>query len=396
MTIIEVKPGEKKWKLFLRVPHLIYRHNPHWICPFDSEVTGIFDPSQNKAFEEGQAACFVLLEDNGSPIGRIAAFVDEQRNRVRGERVGGIGFFECIENKEGAFMLFERAESFLNGFDVNFVDGPVNFGERDKYWGLLSNYHDQAPLYQENYHPAYYYPYFTEWGFEPFEQILTMKGLVADINFDRLQKIAERLKQRSPVRVENFDFGQIDRYAKDFSIAYNGSFGHYEHFKPVTEGQVRKLMKEARMVADPALVSVAYYDDLPVGFAAIFPDINPLVKVTNGKLNWRTIPAFLLKKAFKRRYDLKGMGFGVNPEYQSKGIYSLLIDKMGREMNREKYRHLYLATVRAHNTVAVSVYRKLSTEPERIHHTMRKAMKPGLRVEPFEFLDSAKETSEVL
>ena len=224
------------------------------------------------------------------------------------------------------------------------------------------------------------------------EQILTMKGLVADINFDRLKKIADRLKSRSPVKVENFNFKMIDRYSKDFSIAYNGSFGHYDHFKPVTPTQVRKLMEEARLIADPALVSVAYYEDKPVGFAAIFPDINPLVKVTNGKLNWRTLPMLFAKKLFKRRYDLKGMGFGVNPEYHSKGIYSLLIDKMGREMDREKYHHLYLATIRAHNTVAVSVYEKLSTKPERIHYTMRKAMKKGLQVEPFEFITTTSDS----
>ena len=357
MTIIEVTPGQKNWRLFHRVPHVVYRNNPVWICPFESDVDGIFDPKQNKAFEEGEARCFVALDGKGVPLGRIAGFIDHKRNRIRGESIGGIGFFECVEDIEIANALYQKVEDYLSGFGVDFIDGPVNFGERDKFWGLLTNHFDQPPLYQENYNPSYYVDYFQSWGFEPLEQILTMKGLVSEIDFDRLGKIADRLKSRSPVRVETFDFNLIDKYSRDFSIAYNGSFGHYDHFKPVTPEQVRKLMEEARRVADPALVSVAYFEEEPVGFAAIFPDINPLVKVTRGKLNWRTIPLLLMKKMLKRRYDLKGMGFGVNPEYQSKGIYSLLIDKMGREMDREKYHHLFLATIRAHNTVAVSVYK---------------------------------------
>ena len=387
MTIIEVKPGQKNWELFHKVPRIVYRNNPYWICPFESDIDTIFNPEQNKVFDEGEAKCFVALDSGGKPVGRIAAFIDHKRNKIRGESTGGIGFFESIDNKGIAFALFEEAERYLAGFDVDFIDGPVNFGERDKFWGLLINHFDQPPLYQENYHPDYYHGYFKERGYEPLEQILTMKGLVSEINFDRLEKIADRLKSRNPVRVENFNFKMIEKYSEDFSVAYNSSFGHYDHFKPVTPVQVKKLMEEARRVADPALVSVAYYEDKPVGFAAIFPDINPLVKVTNGKLNWRTIPRLLLKKLLKRRYDLKGMGFGVSPEYQSKGIYSLLIDKMGKEMDREKYHHLFLATIRAHNTVAVSVYEKLSTKPERIHYTMRKAMKKGLKVEPFAFID---------
>ena len=386
MRIIEVNPTKKNWRLFHKVPHEVYKNNSFWICPLENEIDDIFNPTENKAFRESDTKFFVLLDEKNVPKGRIVAFVDHVRNKERNVNQGGIGFFECIHNMDYAKALFDKAFEFFEKFDLDFIDGPINLGERDKFWGLLTNYFDRPPLYQENYNPSYYVDFFKAFGFEPLEQILTLKGKVADIPFDRIARIAQRLRERSPVKTEIFDFNQLDHYAKDFSIAYNGAFGMYEHFKPVTPEQVKKLMEQAKAIADPTLVCVAYYDNKPAGFAALFPEINPLIKVTKGKLNWRTLPLLLFKKWTKRYFDIKGMAFGVRPEYQTKGVYSLLVDKMGSEMDREKYKDLYLCTIRAHNTIAVSSYKKLITQPERVHYTMRKSIRPGLSVEPFKFI----------
>lgn len=387
MSIIEVGYNDKNWKLFHQVPFRVYKKNPYWIAPIESDVNSVFNPKQNKAFEDGAAKCFVFLDNQNKPVGRIAAFIDHKRNRMKNEALGGIGYFECVEDISIANLLFEKAAQFLQQFDVDYIDGPINFGERDKFWGLLTNCFDKPPLYQENYHPSYYYGYFKKMGFEPYEQILTMKGNVADIDFDRIKAVADRIKSRSPMKAEKFNFKKLDKYAEDFSIAYNGAFGHFDHFKPITPYQVKKIMQQAKLIADPSLVSVVYYEDQPVGFAALFPEINPLLKKVNGKLNWRTIPGFLLRKFFCRQFDIKGMGFGVVGDFQNRGVYTLLIDKMGAEMDRQLYKHLYLATIRAHNKEAVSVYKKLNTVPERIHYTMRKPMKEGLIVKRLEFID---------
>jgi hypothetical protein len=51
--------------------------------------------------------------------------------------------------------LFEQAEKYLKSKGIKGVDGPVNFGERDKFWGLLiKNF--APPIFMENYHPPYY------------------------------------------------------------------------------------------------------------------------------------------------------------------------------------------------------------------------------------------------
>lgn len=385
MTTIKTVNSKTDWSLFHQAQINVYRDDPNFIAPLRMEVEQVFDPSKNAALAHGRARCFVLLEEK-RPVGRIAAFIDEARNAGQQYRTGGIGFFECIDQPAYAKMLFNTAEEYLREYNVAVVDGPINFGERDKFWGLLV--HNFAPpLYQENYNPPRYEALFRESGYIPFEQILTFSGAPADIPIDRLRKIAQRLRERHPLRVEPFDFKQIDTFARDFAEVYNASFNQYDHFSPVTPEQVHNMMEAARPIIDPQVACIAYYDDQPAGFVALYPDINPLLKGLHGKLNLFTLPRFFFRKLTTHTYNIKGMGFGIHPEYQSKGIFALLIDHMFTDRILKRYPRMYLATVRAHNHEIRSIYEKLHVGIDRVHVAYRKALRPGTEIKPFEFID---------
>ena len=44
----------------------------------------------------------------------------------------GIGFFECINNQSAANLLFETSITWLKEKKIEAMDGPINFGEKDK------------------------------------------------------------------------------------------------------------------------------------------------------------------------------------------------------------------------------------------------------------------------
>ena len=47
------------------------------------------------------------------------------------------------------------------------MDGPINFGERDTWWGLVTEgFHE--PLIQMNFNPPYYQALFENYGFKVF------------------------------------------------------------------------------------------------------------------------------------------------------------------------------------------------------------------------------------
>jgi hypothetical protein len=59
------------------------------------------------------------------------------RIRVMMGPVGGVGFFDCVNDQSAADMLFDVAKHWLLQKGMQAMDGPVNFGERDRWWGLL-------------------------------------------------------------------------------------------------------------------------------------------------------------------------------------------------------------------------------------------------------------------
>lgn len=384
-NIIEVKQA-KDWKLFHQAPHLVYAENPHYIFPLEKDVEDVFNPEVNKRFENGEAWCFVLLED-GNPVGRIAAFIDHEHNARQPFPVGGIGFFECVNQEEYAALLLNHATELLHEKGMKAIDGPINFGERDRFWGLLVKGFDQPPLYQENYQPPHYREWFEREGFRPYEQILTFRGDSRNIPFKRLGAIAQRAKSRAPIRIRPMSFDDIDDFAKDFAVIYNASFSRFPHFHPIKPKQIARIMRQAKPIADPQLACLAYYDDHPAGFIMLFPDINPLLKHAKGKLNFRTIPRFLIKQKLQKSFNAKGLGFGVHPDFQSKGIFAILVDHLGSPRNLSRYPRMYLAGIRTQNHEIRSMYDKMQVEIDRVHVAYRKMLDDSIAFEPNEFIE---------
>lgn len=385
MQLITVEHKDT-WKLFHQVPHRVYQGDPNWIAPLEHDVEHIFDPEKNTAWKEGTARCFVLLDEAGIPAGRIAAFIDHAANRLQEYPIGGIGFFECVRRVDFAMALFAYAEEFLSKHGAKIVEGPVNFGEREKFWGLLVRGFD-PPLYQENYHPSYYKDFFLQAGYLPYEQILTYTGFSKNIPFERFAAIASRQKERYPLHVEAMDYNALEKFASDFAEVYNASFAVFEHFHPVTPELVRNMLLQAKPIADTHIAAIAYHGESPAGFIALYPDINPLLRHAKGKLNWWTTPVFLLKKRFTHTYNAKGLGFGIHPEFQSKGIFAILLDFLCSKRNVHRYPQMFLAGIRAHNHAIRSIYIKMDVRVDRIHISLRKTLEPGIVITPNEFTE---------
>jgi len=136
MQIIEVK-SKKDANDFLEVARVVYKSDPVWVCPLDQEINNIFDPKENVFFQNGSATRWVFKDDQGNLIGRIAAFINESKANFGDKRIGGIGFFECINDKTIAFKIFDIAKAWLVERKVNTIQGPINFGENDSFWRRL-------------------------------------------------------------------------------------------------------------------------------------------------------------------------------------------------------------------------------------------------------------------
>ncbi len=134
--IIEVTDKNTRCE-FLLLPVKLYKNDKSYIRPLDQDIEKVFDPDKNKLFRQGECIRWILIDNNRNTIGRVAAFIDHKSALKNEQPTGGMGFFDCVDNKEAAFLLFNKCREWLNSKGMEAMDGPVNFGERDRWWGCL-------------------------------------------------------------------------------------------------------------------------------------------------------------------------------------------------------------------------------------------------------------------
>ena len=144
---IEVVQNDKQAKAWLTFPLEIYANDPNYIRPLDKDIEEVFQPEKNKFFKFGECERWLLYDAADKIIARLAVFTSSKWKYK--QPTGGIGFFECIHHQEAANFLFDQARNWLEARGMEAMDGPVNFGERDKWWGLLVG-RFQGPLYSMN------------------------------------------------------------------------------------------------------------------------------------------------------------------------------------------------------------------------------------------------------
>ncbi|MEO7310980.1 MAG: hypothetical protein ABIX01_11330 [Chitinophagaceae bacterium] len=326
MQLIEVtdKPTAKD---FIRVNVIINKNDPNYIRPLDKDVAQVFDKEKNKYFRFGEVKRWILKDDAGYLIGRIAAYANKKyRSKGDEQPTGGIGFFDCINSREAADTLFNTAKQWLmdNGFEA--MDGPINFGERDRWWGLLvEGFHE--PLYCMNYNQPYYQELFEGYGFKVFFNQLCWGRQVTGRLPDRFYAGHDKVALDPNFSARRPELNHLDKYAQDFSTVYNAAFAGHDGNKQMDIKVAKKLFQTMKPVMDINIAWFAYYKDQPIAFYINLPELNQLFKHLNGNFNLLAKLKFLWLKWRKKNQKFTGIVFGITPEYQGKGVdYFMIVE----------------------------------------------------------------------
>ncbi|RYG30691.1 MAG: hypothetical protein EOO01_36385, partial [Chitinophagaceae bacterium] len=219
MQLTEVKDSKSRQD-FLMVNVDINSVSSEYIRPLDKDINMVFDPAQNKTFRHGECTRWVLYSNEGKRIGRVAAFLNK-KYKTKGDDVvvGGMGFFDCIDNQEAADLLFNVAKHWLLQHGAGAMDGPINFGERDRWWGLVVEGFI-SPMYCMNFNLPYYQQLFENYGFRLFfnQECFAMKvqGRVQEKFYERHALIAAD----PDFKAIHIRKNQLDKFAADFTTVY--------------------------------------------------------------------------------------------------------------------------------------------------------------------------------
>ncbi len=360
-------------KQFLDVARTIYKDDPNWVCPLDIEIESIFDPAKNPFFQHGTAKRWILVRlSDKEVVGRVAAFINEKKVNQNGLKVGGMGFFECINDLEAAFMLFDICQSWLREQGMNAMDGPINFGENDMWWGLLVEGFTQ-PAYGMNYHLPYYKDLFETYGFQVFYSQVSKHLDITRPLPERWQKILNRITSNPKVKFEPIDPKNTEKYIADFVEIYNDAWQFHENFTPVTTEQIRKTFQKLKPIIEPAMIWFAYVENNPAGFIVAIPDINQILKKFNGKLGlWQKLQLMYYLKIKRIMTRGRVTIIGVSTKYQQMGIEVGLSMLPFEPVLKRGYTEIELSWVGDFNPKMRSVMEATGAKDGKIHHTYRK------------------------
>ncbi|MFN2312855.1 MAG: hypothetical protein ABR531_00265, partial [Bacteroidales bacterium] len=99
--LAEVK-SKKEIREFHDLPAVINKGDSNWIKPLFRDVESVFNPSVNSLFRNGDAIRWLLRNSAGKCVGRVAAFYSRKIANADQKLVGGMGFFECINDHDAA------------------------------------------------------------------------------------------------------------------------------------------------------------------------------------------------------------------------------------------------------------------------------------------------------
>jgi hypothetical protein len=380
MHIAEVHDALSQ-RQFHRVPSIVYASDANWIPHLKQDVDKVFDPEKNRLFKKGATAKrWVVLDIEGVPLGRIAAFVSPKYSSGMDQPTGGIGFFDAMRDDRVAEMLFDTAEDWLKDEGMEAVDGPINLGEKDKFWGLLADNFTDLSSYGMNYNPPYYKEWFDARGYKVYyEQYVYGRSVLEPVQEVLVRKLAQ-MSDREDYEMYTARDMTIEQLAEDFCTVYNNAWGGHHGFKKMPLRQAQNTVKSLKPVMDPDIIFFVRHkpSGRPVGFYVNIPELNLIFKHVNGNLNaWNKL-VFLWHKLKRTSNEMVGLVFGIDREFHGKGIDSVLISGASdRLRGKKRYVNTTLTWIGDFNPKMIRIAETLGTTRNRTLFTMRKLFDPA-------------------
>lgn len=307
---------------FLNFPEKLLINDPNYIRPLDKDIEQVFDVKKNKFFRSGECERYLFVNAIGETVGKIAIFIS--RKYKQQQPTGGIGFFDCINDQKTANFIFDFAKNELQQKGMEAMDGPINFGERDKFWGLLIDGFSE-PLYGMNYNPPYYKTLFENYGFQIYFNQLCFGRKIHDPVAENFLQMHARISKNKNISARRMKVKNLKKFANDFTEVYNKAWASHGEGKQLSNLQTLKLFTTLKPVINEHISWFVYENEKPIAVWMNIPDLNQWLKYLNGKFSlWQKLK-FLFVKKFKTNKKMVGLVFGIVPEWQRKGIDGYMI-----------------------------------------------------------------------
>ncbi len=322
IDVVEVE-SSAQLKAFISYPNKLYRDDPNYVTPLLAERKEFFDKQVNPFYRSARTQLFLAMRD-GEVTGRIATCISYRHNEYHEEQTGFFGFFDTPDDYEVAQTLLKVAMITLKKAGMERMRGPMNFSTNHECGFLVEGF-DSPPMVMMTYNFPYQFKLAEKFGLKKAMDLLAFSITEESGIPPRLQSIVGRLKTRSKIMVRQIDMSNFERELELVQKIYESGWANNWGFVPMDKAEFDHMAKTLKQILDPRIVSIAEHEGEAIGFSLALPDINQALIRLKGRL----FPFGLLKllwhtKVRNKINQARMVIFGVVPDYQKRGIDSLL------------------------------------------------------------------------
>ncbi|MDP3278200.1 MAG: hypothetical protein Q8Q09_23640 [Deltaproteobacteria bacterium] len=318
----------------------LYRDDSYYVQPLTSELVKRLSVETDPFWKTAERALFLAYRD-GNLVGRVAAVLDHERQRVKSDRTGQFGWFECINDPAVAGALFDAARAWLRVHGCDAIEGPYNPSATDEH-GILVEGFETRPAVMEGHHRPYYESLVESAGLTRLREAYAWlvkapkdKADLASIFPDKLTRAATRARSKPGVRTRALDLTRWDDEVGQAFHLFNRAMSTVDEFVPMDESSFRALCASFRPIVDAELIKLLEIDGRMVGYAMVIPDINEALQLAHGSLDPVSAVRVYMKAKKLTRACFKVLV--IDPDFRQRGLESMLIEDAARAMIDKGY-----------------------------------------------------------
>jgi hypothetical protein len=345
IDVIKIDTRNKEQvRRFIQIPYRLYAKCAQWVPPLFMDAEMQLNRDKHPYYEHSDADFFLARRD-GRDVGRIAALENRRFNEYHHLRQSQFYLFDCEDDAEAAAALFDQVFAWARARGLDHVVGPKGFGVLDGYGLLIEGYEHRQVMTMMNYNFPYYPRLVQELGFQKEVDFVSCYLNTDTFRMpERVRRIAEHSAARRGLRVVRFkDKKELVRWSDRIGRTYNQAFVNNWEYYPLTEHEIKFLVDNLMIVADPRLIKIIAHGDDVVGFLFAFPDLSAALQRAHGHLLPFGLPDLLIEMRRTKWVALNGAG--ILPEFQGRGGNALLYSEMEKTMSEFHFKHADLTQV---------------------------------------------------
>ena len=336
MSIL-IKPvtTKKELKTFVRFANNLYKGNKYYVPSMTFDDLNTLDKKKNGAFEFCEAE-YYLAYKNGVLVGRVAAIINHKANETWKVKQVRFGWIDFIDDIEVSAALLDAVIAFGKSHGMTQIVGPLGFTDFDPE-GMLVDGFDRLSTMALIYNHPYYPEHMKKLGYYKETGWVEYRITIPDHIFERHQRLADIVVKRNNLKIRKMTVRQIkkENYGRKLFKLINETYCMLYGYSLLSEKQIDQYVDMYLSLVDSRLLSFIEdeHGDL-IAAGVTIPSLAEALQKCNGEIFpfgwWNLLKAMFLKKS----QTLEMLLIGVRPDYQNKGVPTLIFCEMIKNCNK--------------------------------------------------------------